>query len=41
MTSSSTLGRLVRLLGLVIGTIGKGTLGKAFAKTVKAIEARN
>jgi hypothetical protein len=30
-----------RLLGSVIGTIGKGMLGKAFAKTVKAIEARN
>ena len=30
-----------RLLGLVLGTIGKGKLGKDFAKTVKAIEARN
>jgi hypothetical protein len=30
-----------RLLGLVVGTVGKGMLGKAFTKTVKAIEARN
>ena len=30
-----------RLLGLVVGTVGKGMLAKAFAKTVKAIEARN
>ena len=30
-----------RVLGFVIGTIGKGKLGKAFATTVKAIEARN
>ena len=30
-----------RLLGLVVGTVGKGVLGKAFGKTVKAIEARN
>jgi hypothetical protein len=30
-----------RLLGLVLGTIGKGVLAKAFASTVKAIEARN
>ena len=30
-----------RVLGFVIGTVGKGMLGKAFAKTVKAIEARN
>jgi hypothetical protein len=30
-----------RLLGAVVGTVGKGTLGKAFANTVKAIEARN
>ena len=30
-----------RLLGVVLGTIGKGVLPKAFAKTVKAIEARN
>jgi hypothetical protein len=30
-----------RLLGLVIGTVGKGRLAKEFGKTVKAIEARN
>jgi hypothetical protein len=30
-----------RLLGLVLGTIGKGVLEKAFANSVKAIEARN
>jgi hypothetical protein len=30
-----------RLLGVVLGTVGKGVLGKAFANTVKAIEARN
>jgi hypothetical protein len=30
-----------RLLALVIGTIGKGRLQKAFSNTVKAIEARN
>src|SRR3954471_1703175 len=30
-----------RLLAIVIGTIGKRSLAKAFAKTVKAIEARN
>ena len=30
-----------RALGLVLGTVGKGVLPKAFAKTVKAIEARN
>jgi hypothetical protein len=30
-----------RLLGIVLGTVGKGVLVKAFAKTVKAIEARN
>ena len=30
-----------RLLGLVVGTVGKGVLVKAFGKTVKAIEARN
>ena len=30
-----------RLLGFVVGTIGKGVLGKAFASTIKAIEARN
>jgi len=29
-----------RLLGLVVGTIGKGVLEKAFANSVKAIEAR-
>jgi hypothetical protein len=28
-------------LGLVLGTIGKGVLEKAFENTVKAIEARN
>jgi hypothetical protein len=30
-----------RALGLVLGTIGKGRLESAFAKAVKAIEARN
>jgi len=30
-----------RLLGLVVGTVGKGVLVKAFGKTVKAIEGRN
>jgi len=30
-----------RLLGLVIGTIGKRVLEKAFENSVKAIEARN
>jgi len=30
-----------RLLGLVVGTIGKGVLEKAFVDSVKAIEARN
>ena len=30
-----------RVLGLVLGTIGKGVLVKAFEKTIKAIEARN
>jgi hypothetical protein len=30
-----------RLLGLVLGTIGKGVLEKAFVNSVKAIEARN
>ena len=30
-----------RLLGLVVGTIGKGVLEKAFGNTIKAIEARN
>jgi hypothetical protein len=30
-----------RVLGLVLGTIGKGVLEKAFVNSVKAIEARN
>ncbi|MFL6450437.1 MAG: hypothetical protein ACJ746_22565 [Bryobacteraceae bacterium] len=30
-----------RLLGIVLGTIGKRVLEKAFANSVKAIEARN
>ena len=30
-----------RLLGVVIGTVGKGRLEKAFMNAVKAIEARN
>ena len=30
-----------RALGLVLGIFGKRILGKAFEKTVKAIEARN
>jgi hypothetical protein len=30
-----------RLLGLVVGTIGRGVLKKAFVNSVKAIEARN
>jgi hypothetical protein len=30
-----------RLLGLLVGTIGKGVLEKAFVNSVKAIEARN
>jgi hypothetical protein len=30
-----------RLLGVVLGTIGKGRLKSAFEKAVKAIEARN
>jgi len=30
-----------RLLGLVVGTIGKGVLEKAFKNSVRAIEARN
>ena len=30
-----------RALGFVLGTVGKGVLGKAFGKTVKAIEARD
>jgi hypothetical protein len=29
------------LLGLVLGTVGKGVLEKAFVNSVKAIEARN
>jgi hypothetical protein len=29
-----------RLLGLVLGTVGKGVLGKAFRNSIKAIEAR-
>jgi hypothetical protein len=29
------------VLGFVLGTVGKGVLEKAFANTVKAIEARN
>ena len=29
------------LLGIVVGTIGKGVLEKAFANSVRAIEARN
>jgi hypothetical protein len=29
-----------QLLGLVLGTIGKGVLEKAFLNSVKAIEAR-
>jgi hypothetical protein len=29
-----------KLLGLVVGTVGKGVLRKAFDQTVKAIEAR-
>jgi hypothetical protein len=29
-----------RLLGLVLGTVGKGVLKKAFVNSVKAIEAR-
>lgn len=29
------------LLGLAVGTIGKGVLEKAFVNSVKAIEARN
>ena len=29
------------LLGLVLGTVGRGVLPKAFRKTVKAVEARN
>ena len=30
-----------RFLGIVLGSVGKGVLAKAFANTVKAIEARN
>jgi hypothetical protein len=30
-----------RLLGLVLGTVGKGVLEKAFVSSVRAIEARN
>ena len=30
-----------KLLGLVVGTVGKGVLEKAFNNSVKAIEARN
>ena len=30
-----------QLLGLVVGTVGKGVLEKAFVNSVKAIEARN
>jgi len=30
-----------RLLGLVLGSVGKGVLEKAFVNSVKAIEARN
>ena len=30
-----------RLLGFVLGTIGKGVLERAFENSVKAIEARN
>jgi hypothetical protein len=30
-----------KLLGLVVGTIGKGVLEKAFVNSVKAMEARN
>lgn len=30
-----------RLLGFVLGTVGKGVLEKAFKQSVKAIEARN
>ena len=30
-----------RFLGVVLGTIGKRVLGKAFGNTVKAIEARS
>jgi hypothetical protein len=30
-----------RLLGVVVGTVGKRVLGKAFGNTIDAIEARN
>ena len=30
-----------RVLALVLGTVGKGVLGKAFVNSVKAIETRN
>jgi hypothetical protein len=30
-----------RVLGAIVGSVGKGKLTKAFANTVKAIEARN
>jgi hypothetical protein len=30
-----------RILGLVLGTVGKGVLGKAFGNSIKTIEARN
>jgi hypothetical protein len=30
-----------KLLGIVVGTVGKGVLEKAFVNSVKAIEARN
>ena len=30
-----------RFLGVVLGTVGKGVLAKAFTNSVKAIEARN
>ncbi len=30
-----------RILGLVLGTVGKGVLGKAFDNSNTAIEARN
>jgi hypothetical protein len=30
-----------RVLGVVLGTVGKGVLKKAFVQSVKAIEAHN
>jgi hypothetical protein len=30
-----------RVLGLVLGTVGKGVPGKAFNNSIKAVEARN